>query len=630
MPRQVFSESGRISICSCYSLAPFFADAIADKFFAVRTDDRWRRFVDHTDNLDLSKGQNLMQRVKSDRRIDGSLAHFEMDDGERRKEATGYHSEVFRGILFNDYLTPIYRVSNGYRVLRQLWSDRRLSKLKGTHERRRALLHMIIGEAAGRTRDWTIKLKLTKSGLATVFLYLEVDGKADTATYRDRVRGLAATPYDKEGYKNRRRLLQLQSLLQDDAQDAVRKDRQLFTSYLHVVSICVIHVFLARFRVHEEVEKVLGPDIVSDKVDANGDEVSREERASVEREAFYLKSPWAVRYSADAVIGGETPPLRNYCIAYHLNDVSGSNGRDVHWLFRHKEFGKQGAELEKKAFVETYGDVLISMLNTAYVRSGPDWAVPPFTGKVRDSLFEKDMARWRSGLFYVDSESVLILSPSGVDYTVGGVSTSYDDYWYNIVKVLFFLVGCKTLLQVLGRITLYCAKTQLRWERSEEHDEGGNEQRSRGNEDKLGHLRQSLEAVSFLLSHARKAITPAQIARPSHVRVKLGEFNRVNGIPEILDSVRQDFEEVYRKIMARGDQGIARQVVNINEKQQAISLEIMEINKKQQEISVEISALTKLLLYMTTALIAIGVVSVVLDVLTSPSAMAWLENLVNR
>jgi hypothetical protein len=243
-----------------------------------------------------------------------------------------------------------------------------------------------------------------------------------------------------------------------------------------------------------------------------------------------------VRYTAIASFTKDTPPLRNYCIVYHLYNIKGRAWGFEKHLTLQEHFDCPGdpntCKKRGECFIDIFGNSLLSLSTATLIAEDNILKEGEFTQKERERIAERDLAREKGMLCLVDSEAIVICSPEKFEMDIGGQRISCDEYWRNIIKGFALLLGCKTMAQIIGRLLLECTFAH-RVERGYK---------------KIEEIQEELGVVSNLLGRTRLTIVPSNIARATYVREKFKEFTRVIGLPEIVKGITEDYEEIDRSI----------------------------------------------------------------------------------
>ena len=105
------------------------------------------------------------------------------------------------------------------------------------------------------------------------------------------------------------------------------KTKNTCSSLLNTIAIYVIYIFLSNYKVWEAeaVEEIIGKSNYP-----------------------YLKNPKNINYNSFKSISSNTPPIRNYCVIYHLHDMKGELKFDK---------GKQEEVIEVKEHFDCPSDI---------------------------------------------------------------------------------------------------------------------------------------------------------------------------------------------------------------------------------------------------------------------------------
>jgi hypothetical protein len=513
-------DDGKIYIITSVSLAPFFEEKIEREFYKVRLHKDWGEFVGFD-----KKGKNTLLK-----KVNGIFTH---DEDERLSEKIGYRIESFRGITYEELVTPIYKFNKeefqekkGHLIKEEEINNWVFSQDENENETYKKTLKDVlekINEEIIR-KDWIIKIKITKDGLATIFFEKEMkkkdDGDINIIDYAEEVKRLINKSYLIEGLKcenesvseieRKYRLINENKLLESEG---------IFSSLLNAAAIWITYILLREYKVYEKVAEIL------------------DKKKKWTDDKDYLKYPWNVRYISFDSFSQKALPLRNYFIVYHFHDIKGEAWGFDSPLSIEDHFDCPGkisvCPKREECFIRIFGNFLLSLsINTYKVYDGQYKG--EFPQKEIENLAKRNLARWRGELCLVESEAVIICSPKDLRICMAGENTEYDRYWENIIKGFSLLLECKTLAQIVDRL-LYECMWQFR------------------NGKRIEKAQEVLRVISNLLSRTRLTATPSNIARATYVRDKFEEFRKVVGLPGIIDNVEKDYQEINEAVRSSID-----------------------------------------------------------------------------
>jgi len=508
-------KEGTINIIVSLSLEPFFRKKYEVKFQEVRLSEKWGKFVGFDEK---GKGTLCQDNI------------FTFDNEERELEKDGYNIEAFRGVAFNELLTPIYKLKrdNLESVFvdedKNIKEENILEKLSTNKKLKVDFLKVVLGNIRNILKDWNIKVKITKGGLANIFFEKEfkknIKSNYDINIFAKGKRELMCNPYTKDAIieainKIRPGFMAIEETKKFLKESSLLKEEQVFTSYLNAAAIWIIHIFLKECK--GKIVEILGEDKKDEWTD-------------------YFEYPWDVRYEAINSYMRNAPPIRNYCIVFHFKGVEG-----LAWGFdkplkieRHFDCPANINICPKKeeCFIMFLGHSLLSLsINTYRVDGQNECLRAWFTKKELESLAKRDLSRWRGELCLVDSETTIICTPENeLKINMEGQEVEYDKYWKSIIKGFSLLLGCKTLAQDIGRILFDCIGCH------------------RNKVKNAKEIQEKLNIVSHMLSRTRFTVTPSNISRARYVREKLEAYIKVTGLSEIIQNIGKDYDDLYEAI----------------------------------------------------------------------------------
>lgn len=507
-------DEGRVYIVVSLSLVPFFRDNFEENFQELRLKDDWEKCIDFDKT---GKGPLC---------TNGIFTYDEKED-EREIEKVCYDIKAFRGITYNELLTPIYTFNKGEitnifdeikeRINEKIDINVKAEFLKKCFEK----IKQDIVESC-----WNIKIRITKGGLVNVFFEKNFKN-VDINIFAEEKRKLIRSPYSEfENDVQVKRFIEKNKLL---------KKEQVFTSYLNAAAIWITHIFLKCN--YEKIAKIL-------KIKEG------------KKWTDCLEDPWNVMYKAsptkDASIYN-APPLRNYCVVFHFKNVKGIKwGEKIIPAEKHFDCPADIATCKKRegdnCFITLFGHSLLALLtNTYIVNDGQRRLIPPkFTKRELENFAKRDLSRWRGELCFIDSETILICTPSNIEYiNKEGHKVKYDEYWKSIIKGFSLLVSCKTLAMDISRQLFDCI------------------QQHRNKPKEAEKILKRLNIISHLLSRVRFIATPSNISRARYVREKLEVYIKAIGLPEIINNIEKDYDELNKAIHASIESKRTEQIKNL-------------------------------------------------------------------
>lgn len=484
--------SRRILITAVLDLAPFFEKSIEENFHKVRND---KDFIKAVMNCKDS-------------------GPFTKNDEQRDLEKKGYDIGVFRGIIYNDYFTPIYTIGGkkdgkGYvdAFKKSLFDDKRkwgipqkengnsedeaLSPEKKKEKVKQKALSSIHDELEEELKylgqGLTLSVKISKAGVGYVFIEIDTE------------EGFPITPESFLGYKLfvrkwlespiGKKLLEMEKQLEneienlgeesDQAQNtkqalentkSLRKEKtfRTFNSLLWTLAICSLHLFVEKTKIYEVVSKIVDkePEIIPEE---NNDNTKTEKNS--DKPPTGLKLPREVGYEEGKENDGWNPPIRNYFISYYVpnsfkyttNGCEDSERINLTDVLKNLEiFADKGElsdpELESKVSKVIAGK-LVSLLESTSVKEKKNkrFRTPKFSSKNIKGLVEKDFADWEDELCLIMSEATVISNPN-ITMLMSGNEIDSREYWECIVKGMGFILGGKVLAQVIHRMVTDCTQ----------------------------------------------------------------------------------------------------------------------------------------------------------------------------
>lgn len=532
MKELVIKGEGEIYVTATMDVAPFFNEDIESKFYEVRNSEKYNDFVGFDSPL-LNRGQNNEYGFYYDNYRD----YCEYDNGERELEKIGYDIEAFRGLIYNDFFTPMYRVK--INSLKQMLKKEK-ERIKGHFKSDRAMIDihiLIIDKLIQTINDCNIWIKLSKGGIAYMVFEKKIKNESGEVSIKDyyiEIQKIMASPFvDKENeMKKNLNVGQIfdigsEKILTEIMNIRSRRIEQVFNSYLWALATYSISFFLEKCQLGEWITK----------------EVLSLKKTKNESKSF-LKLPYEVKYG-QTVFTKDSPPVRNYLIAYHLpNDIIGKeNGKEVinlkdyfDCLYDSKGCDGNGMSEEHAGQLEEFGALLHSLLEGSFVKENGTTALPQIISRKAAKIAELDLSSWKGELCLLESEGVVICNPK-IKIYVSGKELDYDDYWKCIIKGLNFLTGGKTFVQVIHRMLIECTQQyrNLRVEKKLNKKEEKIE---------VNNIECKISIISNLLSKARIDLSPSMIARAYYARGKFERFIEVTGLATLLKTLETSFNEL--------------------------------------------------------------------------------------
>lgn len=540
-------KKGEIHIVVSLPLGPFFKGKFEQKFQELRLTDDWKEFIGYDEKEGKIKWPLYQNGI------------FTFDLSERILEKKCYDIKAFRGITYNEILTPIYKLDkeNKKDQITKLLDEIEKDIPKAFEEEKRKLSEELSGDELkeasktlkskevfikkvfGKIRKtlleeemWDIKVRLTKSGLVNLFFKKELKKNKlyDIKDFAEEKGKLLISPYSEEELTNQRfSKKDVEQLLEI----GLLKKEQVFTSYLNAAAIWITHIFLKNCNL------------------VSVQEIPPHIREIHEYIVTNLKDPWNVGYKAPGVEHEDPhtegsprhdmPPLRNYCVIFLLKDVEGMAWGFNKPLSTRVHFDCPGDiyKCEKRAecFIRYLGHSLLALsTNTYMIKEDHDPLKRPwFTQKELENFAKHDLSRWRGELCLIDSETILICTSSDIEMiNKEGQKVAYDTYWRSIIKGVSLLVSCKTLAMDISRHLF----DYIRWHRNNPGPE------------ETDKILKRLNIISHLLSRARFIATPSNISRARYIREKLEAYIKAIGLPEIINNIEKDYDELNKAIHA--------------------------------------------------------------------------------
>jgi len=428
-------KEGRIIMIVSITLSAFFEKKIEGKFFKVRYNKKWCDFVKFNGEL----------HEKIEKHGAELLTY---DEDERKLEKELYDIEAFRGIVFNDLFTPVYKVKKDAisGKIEKIFGKKIMAEHKYEIDK---ITHML------KVIDH-IKIRITQDGLANIIFEKEVNSHP---TRRFACVGCEFTKKDNQGFIDLKDIIeQIIDFLsspykQDGTKTEVRNltedlKQQIFSSNLYLVAIWIISIFL-RVKKHCIVEKVV-KNILNE---------------SMKKPDKHLKNPWNVCYKSIASFADEAPPIRNYCVFYYFKGLQGEvDGKTID-IKNHFACPDNINECEnddiKECFIKKFGHSLLSLSESFYtiknVNMEKNKEKMIFSQKAIEDIAKRNLSRHVGELCLIDSEAVIIATSTDITkLSISGDEIEYDRYWKSIIRGFTLLLNCKTLLQITGRLLFEC------------------------------------------------------------------------------------------------------------------------------------------------------------------------------
>lgn len=536
-------KEGKIHITVSLPLSPFFKVNSEKIFQKLRL--KWDKCIGYDE--DEREGKIKWPLYPDQNGI------FSPDLEERELEKECYDIKAFRGITYNEILTPIYKLNKDKKQIKNIFGTEgseennittkfkeekcklkrtlkrdKLQKAIKTLELKETLFKKILGKIRKilLEEDWDIKVRITKGGLANLFFEKELKKNKlyDIKDFAEEKGKLLISPYSKEelikqrfSTEDREQLLEIGLL---------RKE-QVFTSYLNAAAIWIAYMFLKNGKCEYEKE------------------------CAKFWKCKELEDPWNVMYKAKASGSiHDTPPLRNYCVTFYLKDVEGIAWGVDKPLSTREHFDCPGdiykCEKRPECFIRYLGHSLLALsTNTYAIKEDPDRLKRPwFTQKELENFAKRDLSRWRGELCLIDSETILVCTSSDIEMiNKEGQEVEYDIYWKSIIKGISLLVSCKTLAMDISRTLFECIR------------------KYRDEPKAAGEILDTLKIISHLLSRARFIATPSNISRARYIREKFEVYIKASGLSEIINNIEKDYDELNEAIHASMGLKLTRDLV---------------------------------------------------------------------
>lgn len=489
-------KEGKIYIVVALPLGPFFKDE--EEFQKLRLTEDWKNYIDY-----VEREGNLIWLLHQN-------GIFVRDKEERELEKQCYDIKAFRGITYNEILTPIYRLesSNFNEIFARGIRSISASELGN---QKKEFFTDVLRRVQELLTGWDIKVRITKGGLVNIFFEKDFPNRDyDIKDFADKKRDLMVNPYLGGRLENLKLL----------------KGEQIFTSYLNAAAIWITYIFLKFCNLDQNLVQGIAP-------------ITLERITRIVRN---LKDPWDVGHKAphteEPPRHDIPPPLRNYCVTFLLKDVEG-----IAWGFDkplptgvHFDCPSDIFRCEKRrdgCFIRYLGHSLLALSTNTYVYKDGELKRPWFTQKELENFAKRDLSRWRGELCFIDSETILICTSSRiVKINKEGQPVEYDTYWKSIIKGFSLLVSCKTLAMDISRHLFDCIRQHRhKTERTEK-------------------ILKRLDIISHLLSRTRFIATPSNISRARYVREKLEAYIEAIGLHEIVSNIEKDYDELDKAIHA--------------------------------------------------------------------------------
>ncbi len=577
-------EEGKIYITVGMDLQPFFDDDFQKEFQFLRNSKEWVDFIGFKEKFFNERSKKEEPTLKS-RVEEFKSGYAEWDKEERELEKKGYDMEVFRGSLYNDFFSPIYKIDKDK-------LSEKLEKEKEKHKEDKPYMVDFLEKL--KNLEWKIKIRFSRSGLVSLFLEKEIkegvlvektkEGEelkkpTKLTDYIQEVSEILKDPYSeeidliKEEIKKVEEVIdELRSILPPDAKSLLeewQEDPQTALEQLQKIENIVksllpeerrdnydkIIKFLKEYDTLKDSSNTLETiQIVAGK-EQNFD--SYLWILSVYATHFFLKEyiertkNWKLKEPPDiSYMKGShyenQPIVRNYFIIYHLPaNIEGLviNEKDK-FIFNLKDhFSCPGrkencpkVQTKKVCFIKEFGNQFYSLGEFAVIEKEGKIVWPCISLERIEQLSNIDLSSWEGELCLLNGMVGVICYQNYDRVLKFGRYDEYESYWRCIIKGLGFFMFVKTGCQIVER-ELYDASYRMRTiEMGKTKEE-------------IDKFREKIIILGNIINERlRIAANPYSISRADYAIIKFKRFVELLGIKDILASIEASFEEVNRGI----------------------------------------------------------------------------------
>jgi len=513
----IYIEKGTIYVTLSISLSPFFKNKIEKNFYKLRLNNNWGNFLKYNTNNHDDKTLHSIVKKKE---------FFTFDEEELNEiYKFAYKAEIFRGIVADELTTPIYKFN------------------KDQKNNCNDINFEFINEIG-----WDIKIRLTKDGLSTIFLEKTLKKNSMLEDFinerwvliSNRITENILDNILNEYEKSRKKI--------KNVINNCEVKKQFFRqTYLNQIGVLITYIFLEKHDIAKHILKSL--DIKISKNSSSND---------------FLEPPINVKYNTFNSFKKDTKPLRNYMIAYHLRGVKGKSSHSDEYIYLDDHFNcpedisKCEKYAQKNCFINLFGSSLLSLARNSYREP---CLIEEYTQKQRASIAKRDLARNKGQLCFIESETVVICTPENYDLRIAGQKTKLDNYWKSIIRGFSLIIECKTFAQITSRL-IY----ELMWQ----HKNLNEDKKEISNDDSLKlegieDIHNYLNVISSFIARIRLTAESSNISRSTNAREKFEEFEKVIGIPGIVENIEKDYDDISTSVRTSVDNETNKKIVMLTD-----------------------------------------------------------------
>ncbi len=402
-------KKGKIQIITAMDLAPFFEDEFQEGFLSYRNSIRWVDFVGFEKEQTGKNLEETLKQIVGEK--EGDYAQY--DPKERELEKKGYDMDIFRGSLYHDFFTPIYKVDMEKFV--ELLNDEK-EKLEGAkiEESKKLFLEKLLEKLKQfKEKEWRIKIRIDKAGVIYSFLEKELEEKIEIVEYIQEIQNILTDPCFeqieelKENKKNtekelkgttggsiediRKRLYKLdEDVSKLEKASLTLGTEQNFNSYVWALAIYSIYFFLNKYF------------------------IERKDRLPFKKMA--LKLPYKIDHRSKVLSTGQ-PLVRNIFIVYHLpEDIGGLVIKEKEFLLNLKDHFACHIVPRKNncpnfisgCFIDEFGNQIYSLGEFVFKFKSGQVIFPSVSLKRIDELSTNDLSSWEGELCLLSDLSGII------------------------------------------------------------------------------------------------------------------------------------------------------------------------------------------------------------------------------
>lgn len=586
--------NGDIHVVVAMDLAPFFIPEIENKFTQIRSSNII------PENVVEEIYRNTQPKESSDKYIyrGKSRRAIQHSKEQRLLENKGYSLGIFRGLIMNDFFTHVFKINiNKYKkYIMYLLKNRNFKEkttpvvIKGKeiefkypniyqHVLRLILYYL------EKQHVQTIEVKISKSGIGYIFIKRRIKLRTEVKTgeYIDSIErcievtnNLLDSPIDnrritREINARLNRLIKKNNLkginekvrkkIVVDLVERFRdeKEHTVFTSYLWGFALQSMHYFLEKENVGT---------FLANALNKKGHTIAPNQYGA------YIKDLILISYSVDSGVV-DAKPIHNYHFSYHLPNLIKRRltGERIENAFNCPSQIEQ-CETKKndksKCMLYQVGDKIFTLMEGALVynkdekikkkikHSKNQMGKPSILEKELFSNTKNNVASWSSEICLIESEKTFVLNSPGA-IAIDGSYLKYNEYWTIIIKGIQFIIGLKTLLQVIHRSLIQIAASINEMEELKKKEDEKKKsllvelfksifRKKQESEVSLSKVSQETYNVSTLINRARIVLNPNIVSRAKFAQKKIEKMMHETGASRLFEHIDKSFNEINNEI----------------------------------------------------------------------------------